>query len=128
MWGGPQDLPAWDLTRAPLRLVQARSFRQRLLGLHAWKAWGAFPRGLLFPSCRMVHTLGLTCPINVLFLDDQGRILRRITWLAPGRWARCAGAYATLELPPNNDTILQWQAVITQAWSADVSLARNVVA
>lgn len=129
MWGGPRDSPAWDLSRAPLVLVRAYGFRQRLLGLHAWKSWGAEPRGLLFPHCTMVHALGLARPICVVFLDRQGQILHHVASVAPGRWVRWPGAYATLELPVNQFSVRALQDALVQAWrAAEVSPARNVVA
>ncbi|MFN2529577.1 MAG: DUF192 domain-containing protein [Candidatus Baltobacteraceae bacterium] len=31
--------------------------------------------GLWFDRCRAIHTLGVRAPLDVLFLDDRGRVL-----------------------------------------------------
>jgi uncharacterized membrane protein (UPF0127 family) len=42
--------------------------------------------------CSMVHTVGMIYRIDVLFCDDDNRILRIVEALAPFRFARCPGA------------------------------------
>jgi uncharacterized membrane protein (UPF0127 family) len=76
----------------------ARKHRTRLLGL------ALLPRrrageGLLIPSCSSVHTFGMRFPLDVLFLDDEERVLEVRRRVPPGRVLRCPGAMAVLELP-----------------------------
>jgi uncharacterized protein len=56
----------------------------------------------LLRNCRAVHTIGMTYPIDILFCDASGRILRIVHSLGPCRvvrdsrarqvWELCAGA------------------------------------
>jgi uncharacterized protein len=70
----------------------------RLLGL------ALLPRsraggGLLLPRCRSVHTFGMRFPLDVLFLDAEGRVLDLRRAVPPGRVIRSPRAMAVLELP-----------------------------
>jgi uncharacterized protein len=56
--------------------------------------------GLLIAPCPSVHTLGMRYPLDLAFLDAQGHGRKLVSALPPGRFAACAGAAATLELPP----------------------------
>ncbi len=76
----------------------ATGFRSRLLGLALLGRERAGP-GLLIPHCRSVHTLGMRFPIDVVFLDDAGREIRRLEAVGPCRAAFEPGAAAVLELP-----------------------------
>jgi uncharacterized membrane protein (UPF0127 family) len=54
---------------------------------------------LVFPRCRQVHMVGMLFPIDVLFLDRQGKVVRCVSDLQPGRlspWVR--RACTTVEL------------------------------
>jgi uncharacterized protein len=55
--------------------------------------------GLLIPRCRSVHTLGMRFPLDLIFLDRDGGVLELHRGVPPGRFIRCAGAMAVLELP-----------------------------
>jgi len=72
--------------------------RARLLGLALLRRERAGP-GLLIRDCRSVHTFGMRFALDVVFLDRQGRPLRELRGVPPGRVLRCAGADAVLELP-----------------------------
>lgn len=77
-----------------------------------WRAVRAFERmrgllgrpplaageGMLIERCGLVHTFGMKWPLDLVFLDRQGRILKQVAALPPRRIAGCAGAVATLEL------------------------------
>jgi hypothetical protein len=56
--------------------------------------------GLLLLECDSVHTLGMVQPIDVAFLDSEGRVVRHITSLGPYRvgFGGPAAVHA-LELP-----------------------------
>jgi len=76
----------------------ASTWGSRLLGL-AFLSQDRAPAGLLLPRCRSVHTFGMRFPIDVVFLDDCNREIRRISGLRPRRLASQRGAASVLELP-----------------------------
>lgn len=55
---------------------------------HAW----------LLRPCRAVHTLGMGYRIDIVFADDQGRVLRVCESVAPARFAICWRAACVAEL------------------------------
>ena len=55
--------------------------------------------GLLIPRCRSVHTLGMRFELDLLFLDDRGRVLQQRLGVPAGRVIRCRDAGSVLELP-----------------------------
>ena len=70
----------------------------RLLGL------ALLPRrragvGLLLPRCRSIHTFGMRFTLDVLFLDEEHRVIELRRGVPPRRVIRCPGAMAVLELP-----------------------------
>ncbi|HEY6637931.1 MAG TPA: DUF192 domain-containing protein [Solirubrobacterales bacterium] len=81
-----------------LEIPVAKSRLSRLLGL------ALLPRertgaGLLIPRCRSVHTLAMRFPLDLIFLDGAGGVLELHRGVPPGRFIRCPGAMAVLELP-----------------------------
>jgi len=57
-------------------------------------------QGLLILDCGSVHTVGMTYPIDVAFLDARGRVVRSIARLEPWRIGRGGpAAVHALELP-----------------------------
>lgn len=54
-------------------------------------------RALLLNRCRQVHSLWMSHPIDVVFIDGALRVLR-VTTLTPWRASCCASARHTLEL------------------------------
>lgn len=57
-------------------------------------------QGLLLLECASVHTVGMVYPIDVAFLDAEGRVVRSIARLRPWRVGIGGGeAVHTLELP-----------------------------
>jgi hypothetical protein len=43
---------------------------------------------LLIENCRSIHTIGMRFPLDVLFLDGDGRVVRASAGLPPWRMAR----------------------------------------
>jgi uncharacterized membrane protein (UPF0127 family) len=76
----------------------ASGLPSRLLGLALLPRRRA-GRGLLIPRCRSVHTFGMRFPLDVLFLDEDDRVIELRRAVPPCRVIRCAGAMAVLELP-----------------------------
>ena len=81
-----------------LQLPVATTCRARLLGLAHLNRGAAGP-GILLPGCRSIHTFGMRFPIDVLFLDDEGRAVERHDAVGPRRVLTCRHARAVAELP-----------------------------
>jgi uncharacterized membrane protein (UPF0127 family) len=76
----------------------ASSLRSRLLGLALLRR-DRVGAGLLFPRCRSIHTFGMRFPIDVFFLDAEGRVIELRRSVPPRRVIRSPGAIAVLEVP-----------------------------
>ncbi len=73
-----------------------RARSRGLLGSGGWEGRD----GLLLVPCRNVHTFGMRYPIDLAFLDREGRVLRVVSGLRPGRLGPLAlKARSALELP-----------------------------
>jgi uncharacterized membrane protein (UPF0127 family) len=79
----------------------ARGLRTRLLGLALLRPDCASP-GLLIPRCASIHTFGMRFALDVVFLDAEGRAIRSVCTVPPGRVIRCRGADAVLEAPASH--------------------------
>jgi uncharacterized membrane protein (UPF0127 family) len=88
-------LPARRLERGAT-VHEATTFRSRLLGLALLRG---LPPGhaLAIPHCRSVHTFGMRFPIDVVFLDAAGNVLRIDRSVPRRRLLRCSRAFAVLE-------------------------------
>ncbi len=112
----------WGESRAPLRAwahmaTPARRLRQlpvaEALGLEVSVATGIpirllglahldrkqAGRGLLIPRCSSVHTFGMRFPLDLVFLDGEGKPLAFKPAVPPRRFVWNRGASAVLELP-----------------------------
>lgn len=75
-------------------------------------------QALLIDPCPSVHTIGMRYSLDLAFLDMHWRVLRLVRELPPLRFAACASARATLELPPGaidatgitTGDVLEWRA------------------
>ena len=76
----------------------AATLPSRLLGLALLAPERAGP-GLLIPRCRSVHTVGMRFRLDLVFLDERRRVVEVRRDVPPGRFVRCPGAMAVLELP-----------------------------
>ena len=88
-----------DRTRSAVALevdvAATRATRRR--GLLGRESLGA-TEGLLLSPCKAVHTVGMRFPIDVIFIDRDGRVVRIVPALAPWRMAMSARAKAVIEL------------------------------
>ncbi len=41
---------------------------------------------IVFPSCRSIHTVGMRCAIDAIFVDRQWRVVALTPRLRPWRW------------------------------------------
>ncbi|MDQ2631670.1 MAG: DUF192 domain-containing protein [Actinomycetota bacterium] len=76
----------------------ARGFGARFRGLSHRDRAGAGP-GLLIPRCASVHTFGMRFPLDLYFLDGEGRVLCVKRGVPPRRVVWCPGARKVLEIP-----------------------------
>ena len=88
-----------DRTRSAVALevdvALSRAARRR--GLLGRESLGP-TEGLLLSPCKAVHTVGMRFPIDVIFIDRDGRAVRIVPALAPWRIAMSARAKAVIEL------------------------------
>jgi uncharacterized membrane protein (UPF0127 family) len=91
-----------ELTRSDGRFVcrarVANSFVARFRGLMLTASLEP-GTGLLFPRTRSVHTHFMRYPIDVVFLDADGRVASIRHGLRPWRFASSRGSRSVLELP-----------------------------
>jgi uncharacterized membrane protein (UPF0127 family) len=76
----------------------ARTRRQRRRGL---LGRDGLARGsaLVLTPCNAIHTIGMRFPIDVAFIDRQGRVRRIVRQLPPSRISVCLTAKTTIECP-----------------------------
>lgn len=81
------------------RLRPAHTHWTRLRGLLGTRALEA-GEGLWLKPCRQVHMFGMRYALDVLFLDDDLRVVRTVSALQPGKISpKVADATSVLELP-----------------------------
>ena len=81
-----------------LRLLVADSAAARCRGWLGRRRPPGRRVGLLLAPCRAVHTLGMTFPIDLVFLSRLGRVVKVVRCLRPWRVALCLRAVAVVEL------------------------------
>lgn len=79
-----------------LRLIRADTLWARATGV--WRQPVSAGLGLWLLPCRGVHTLGLRSPLDVVFLDADGRIVQLRRQVAPNRMVWQARAHSVVEL------------------------------
>lgn len=84
----------------PFRVFKASSFFSRLVGLLG--TFTPLEKGVLvFTGCRSIHTFGMMYPIDVAFVNDNGRVLDIESRCPPSRILNGpADTHAVLEFPP----------------------------
>jgi uncharacterized membrane protein (UPF0127 family) len=96
------DLRVYNQTRERLLISKggaALNSWSRLRGLlgHPLLHFG---QGLLIAPCNWIHTLGMGCPIDVLYLDRKGQVLRVASEMRPNRIGPLVSrASSVVELP-----------------------------
>ena len=78
-----------------MEILVARSPLARLLGLALRRRPPV--HALLLPRCRSVHTFGMRFPLDLIWLDRDGRVLRVDEAVPPWRVRSCRDAAAVLE-------------------------------
>jgi uncharacterized membrane protein (UPF0127 family) len=87
-----------DGRHTDLRVCVAETFSSRALGMLRSRRWQRFEM-LCLPRCTAVHTCFVPWPIDVLFTDRMGRVLRVDVAVPPWRIALLKQADAVWELP-----------------------------
>lgn len=84
----------------PLRVKLAQGYRDRLLGVGLRVTWREFD-ALCLPRCRAVHTLGLTQPIDIVFVSLEAMVVEIRQCIPPWRIviARAPHAIDVWEFP-----------------------------
>jgi uncharacterized protein len=54
--------------------------------------------GLWIVPCEAVHTFGMQFPIDLVYLDRGGRVLKTRSHVRPGRLSACLRAHSVVEL------------------------------
>lgn len=81
------------------KVREARGFADRFVGLMGRKDL-SMGEGLHLVPCSSIHTFFMRIPIDVLFLDVEGKVVRAIQALPPWRATPvCFRARTVLELP-----------------------------
>lgn len=79
------------------RAWHARTLWQRLRGLIARPKLKS-GEGLLITPCNSVHTIGMRYPLDLVFLDKDGGVVKCVTGIQPWRVSAARKARHTLEL------------------------------
>ena len=80
------------------RVDRAVSFLQRAVGLLA-RPQVRPDEGLWIERCNAIHTIGMRSSIDVIFVDEVGRVMRVIPRVEPFKLAlTCRKAKAVIEL------------------------------
>ncbi len=96
------SMEVFNLTTGKLLARDARlaaGFFSRLRGLLGTKYLPA-GGGLVLRPCNSIHTFGMNYPIDVVFVDDEGKVARTAAFLGPRRVMMCQGSRFVVELPP----------------------------
>jgi len=80
-------------------VMHAKNTWQRFRGLIGRKKLKA-DQGLMLTPCSSVHTIGMTYPLDVVFIDKAGTVLKCVSNIKPFRMAMAKKARHTLELAP----------------------------
>jgi uncharacterized membrane protein (UPF0127 family) len=78
-----------------VEIATTRAQRRRgLLGRDGLCAGTAF----VLAPCRAVHTIGMRFPIDVVFIDDEGHVVKLVEHMSGWRIAMAGSADITIEL------------------------------
>lgn len=83
--------------KSKLKLIIADSFLSRMLGLLGTKRLNK-DCGIIIRRCNFIHTFGMQYSLDVIFLDNHLRQLKRVENLKPWRIAYCSKAENVVEL------------------------------
>lgn len=99
-----------------LRLSFAHRFVERLRGLLGHARLDD-DRGLWIAPCGSVHTFGMRFPIDVVFVDRDGRVVRVAEQVAAGRMAFARKAVSVVEVAAGGIARIGLRAGQRLSWS-----------
>ena len=90
------DLPTRELTGG-LRIAEARARAARMKGL---ARLDSLPRsaGLHIPGCPAIHTFTMRFPLDLIWLDKRGQVVRVDRDVPPKRMKACRRARSVVEV------------------------------
>lgn len=98
------------------------------VGVRVLGSWTARLRGLLgtgpeacpvmLTRCGSVHTFGMTYPIDLLFVGEEGEVLKSCRNVVPREFRSCAGAFCVIERPSRED---EWPEAGERLWVCAIS-------
>jgi uncharacterized membrane protein (UPF0127 family) len=91
----------------PLTVHHAFGFWSRLAGLLARPPLRK-GEALVLAPCRSVHTWFMPYPIDVVFADRHGRVLKVVADVPPWRVVSCRAAHAAIELFAGQASLYGW--------------------
>ena len=94
--GSVQDILFVDGWASAVGVRRAEGWFDRARGVWPDRRWPT-SQALLLPGCRSVHTCGLARPLDVVFTDEEGRVLVVHRAVAPWRVRSEPAACATWE-------------------------------
>jgi uncharacterized protein len=91
-------------TMVATNAIMVRNYWGCLLGLFGYpRRWAQLGNGLWIVSCHIVHTVGLTFPIDVIFLAADNSVLRIEEYVRPYNVVKVSlRASSFLQLPPHS--------------------------
>lgn len=81
-----------------INLVEAKSFKQRLIGLMGRKN---ITNGMFFSKTHSIHTFFMKTPIDIIMINKDKKIVYYEKNVKKNRIIIKKDAYHTIELPPN---------------------------
>ena len=75
--------------------------------------------GLLIDPCASIHTFFMSYAIDVVFLDREYRVLRRLSNVKPWRMSACVNAAMTLEMAQSAAQTIGLEPRMELQWQAD---------
>lgn len=98
------------------KVKRAASAIERTVGFLGRRSIGD-EEALWFDRCSAVHTMGMRVPIDVVFLDSSGVVLRVVSPAVPWHpWIAARGARSVLELACGNAA----RSGVTQAMHLEI--------
>ncbi len=91
------------------KVLLALTFWQRLKGLLGTGSLAA-AQGLLLPGCSSIHMFGMRYPLDIVYLNRDGTILKVVADLQPWQISGCWQAAAVLEVGSGTAARQGWQA------------------
>lgn len=100
------------------QVMLTRFFWERMRGLLFRKPLSS-EQALLIRPCASIHCIGMSYPIDVVFMNKHYEIVKMVAGLKPFRFAQCAQANMTLEMQTGMIDTLNLALGDTLQWRAD---------